>query len=901
MKIRLVTVVWGDFFVDIFLRVTVRSLLAEGNAGDLAKRHSVLYTIQTTAEDKRVLEASPAFQALAAAVPINFQVFNPAEINPNDLAQHWYFWRQVAEIARPSRELLFFIIPDMLFGAGTLIRWAGFFEEGRHAVWSSVPQVALETALEELEERFPPSGEAPISLDMAEVHKFFLRQMHPYMITMFRDGRRWLRHPEIVFTSVPGEGLAMRAICSHLFCIDLNHFTLTDAFSPIDRLEDIAYDQASHGVCLERLMKHTDLYYQPNQMDSDRLSNLGTWLDGFCTPADMLESYHTYRFCGRELADNKKFRRAEASLGFYACQVRLTGSIYRMVRAMRSTGCGLSARIVAAAHYSARLRRHWRIKGEATLFVPTDNSIEALTPPVLKELLSPGNEKALADIVLAHAVPGKRSLAVGDTVVRQSDGAVHSIGTVAGSSFHVAQRGPGAQIVAGPFEVDDCFVYVVDRPLKAPAKQHSPPARKTLLAHRWTSSPRRAMQPVALPVARAIEQPQPYSQPRPAFPTSKAAAIRMGKSLIRSAPGANWFVPRAKAMLGLMRHPTSAIRRLESTARVRSAALRGALPGAIKSKVRAVARVGYHTALAVPGLGRIARRARESYYAMRQGHMLATHIVSVEAATPAYQASAAEFAPEVFTAAQLPLSVKADGSPQPKLSLVALEGLYDVQAAQAVRNLAELLQFYHGKVAGLVPEFPPLDMVERCLGQSGISDERLMAELRRVLETQPDFSEAWLELGYLYHGRGNVLAAEQCWAECVASLDYVAVPGDRVGCKPLAAFARAKSLEARGRLAAAADAYGAAVTMDARMKMAHLAYAKVLRRLGRIDEALVQFEASLDTDGTAAPFGKLPRTFEGLSARLLTRFPKADENRSGPDGTLTVPTTYAGVNSGSLA
>jgi hypothetical protein len=54
MKIRLVSVVWGDFFVDIFLRVTVRSLLATGNAPELAQRHSVIYTLQTTAEDKRV-------------------------------------------------------------------------------------------------------------------------------------------------------------------------------------------------------------------------------------------------------------------------------------------------------------------------------------------------------------------------------------------------------------------------------------------------------------------------------------------------------------------------------------------------------------------------------------------------------------------------------------------------------------------------------------------------------------------------------------------------------------------------------------------------------------------------------------------------------------------------------
>ena len=48
MKIRLVTVVWGREFVDIFLRIGLRSLLAEGNAPALARAHQVTYTIYTT-------------------------------------------------------------------------------------------------------------------------------------------------------------------------------------------------------------------------------------------------------------------------------------------------------------------------------------------------------------------------------------------------------------------------------------------------------------------------------------------------------------------------------------------------------------------------------------------------------------------------------------------------------------------------------------------------------------------------------------------------------------------------------------------------------------------------------------------------------------------------------------
>lgn len=879
MKIRLVTVVWGDFFVDIFLRVTVRSLLAQGNAADLAKRHSVLYTIQTTADGMRKLEASPAFRQLAAAVPINFQIFDPDELDPNDLAQHWYFWRQVADVARPNHEILFFIIPDMLFGAGTLVRWAGFFEEGRHAVWTSVPQVVLETAIEEIEETFPLADDPVLSMDLAELHQFFLRQMHPYMITMFRDGRRWLRHPEIVFTAVKDEGLAMRAICSHLFCVDLNHFTLTDAFSPVDRLEDIAYDQSSHGVCLERMMKHTDLYYRPNQMDADRLSNMGKWLDDFCTPADMLESYHTYRFCASGLSDRKKFDRAAASLGFYACQVRLTGSIYRMARAIRNAGCTLGARIVAAAHYGARLRRHWRIKGEATLFVPADAAIEAARPS-FRDLLASGAEKLLIDTVLAHVTPGKLTLSVGDRIVRQPSGLVSSLGTAAGKGFFVAQQGPGAQILAGPIEVDDCFIYVIDRPLKWPKPSAAQRTLPSALPNRWASSPRRVMTPVVLPAA-------------PEGPTMRSALFSgdvttAAKAVIRRIPGARGVAYKVLAGIKLARHPRSTLKRVVASARYRAGRVRQTLLGGTKAKVRAAVGTAYKGAVRVPGLGRLARHARDFYYAKRQAWELARRVVDVETVQDIL---GTEVTGNWDIASKLPVSTKTDPS-EPELSMVALEGLYDVQAAQAVLNLADLLRFYKAKVGDLVPRYPPLEAVEKCLEQSGITDARLIAELRSVLEVQPNFAEAWLELGYAYYNNGYLLAAEQCWAECIASTDYIAAPVDRVGCKPLAAFARGKALEARGRLAAAIDAYAQAVAFDPRMKMAHLACAKALRKLGRIDEALVQFEASLDTDGTAAPFGKLPRTFEALSSRLAARFPKNEP-------VSTSRTGYAAANAGS--
>ena len=64
MRIRLVTAVWGQEYVDTFVRVGLRSLLSQGNIPDLAVEHEVLYTIYTMQPDAQTLERAPAFARL---------------------------------------------------------------------------------------------------------------------------------------------------------------------------------------------------------------------------------------------------------------------------------------------------------------------------------------------------------------------------------------------------------------------------------------------------------------------------------------------------------------------------------------------------------------------------------------------------------------------------------------------------------------------------------------------------------------------------------------------------------------------------------------------------------------------------------------------------------------------
>ena len=117
MRIRLVTAVWGQEYVDTFVRVGLRSLLSQGNIPDLAVEHEVLYTIYTMQPDAQTLERAPAFARLRESANVSLSLFDPREIDTTNYGEHGTFWWRAIDLARRNGEVLFFIIPDLLMRA----------------------------------------------------------------------------------------------------------------------------------------------------------------------------------------------------------------------------------------------------------------------------------------------------------------------------------------------------------------------------------------------------------------------------------------------------------------------------------------------------------------------------------------------------------------------------------------------------------------------------------------------------------------------------------------------------------------------------------------------------------------------------------------------------------------
>lgn len=200
------------------------------------------------------------------------------------------------------------------------------------------------------------------------------------------------------------------------------------------------------------------------------------------------------------------------------------------------------------------------------------------------------------------------------------------------------------------------------------------------------------------------------------------------------------------------------------------------------------------------------------------------------------------------------------------------EELGAIQMGRVFLNLAEILKSYLGKIEHFGADYPPLRMIEGCLAQSGVTEDRIMLELEKFTTRTPDFAEAWLELGYACLDRENYPKAIACFDNSLTAINSLPMLEQGARCGALAAFGKATVLEAQGYFQAAAEAYGKGFELMPGASLMHIRYARILRRLGRLNEALAQFDAGMDTDVTPYALMKMPRSFETTAMELSERF-----------------------------
>jgi hypothetical protein len=846
MKIRLVTVVWGREFVDIFLRIGLRSLLAEGNASALARAHQVTYTIYTTPEDRQIFEAEPAFIRLREAVDVQFSLFGLGEIDSGDPGSHGIFWYRAIKQAQRQNEVLFFIMPDVLHARGTLLAWAQRFERGARALFTVGPRVALETVVPELETRFP-ARHGPCDLDREELLELLYRHFHPLHAIMRRDSARRHAHPEYDLRVVSGEGVIIREMISHPFCLDPGYFSNLRYFAPEDHLESLAFEPCS-TVSVEPLLKFMDKWYRPWPLDAIRLSNLGGWWDWHGTRSCERESEFPFELFvrrGGERAPRRERSRAVAAGRFYRSQVLTSAKVFRLFITLRERGFYQAAALLAAAVYAGRLRRHIGLRRGAILLVPTDVAFEADRARI-RELLLPGRERELVDLVGDHVVLEQdelrasrrwRRLVAQATTPCLDERPLFTARGVRAEALLSTLTYTGEPFSVGPFTI-----YPIDRVLwrdRIGMEAAAVAAPDSAPSSRVDSSP--------------PDVPERWRSGRGYFGARSNEALRGSRRLARAAArrGITGLADASRRIALIFEDVPLVGRLTHLCARVLRSILRD---GPTVTLRRIASRLG--------GADLFAPLRRQSEPIFRL-------------ARTAIHATRRDGLPVVMRKAAGRATVAAGDKMRPPITLpgVDAETLDEIRGVRTLQAVEQVIADFAQKLDFRDLQSEPLAFVrerlEALAHACGAPPSEMLAErLLALTETHPGWAEAWLELAFLHQDEGRPDEALKCFERAMHG--RLSDTGER---KPnpiaIAAADRGRLLAAAGRHTEALDSFAFCLRHDPEQAMVAVEYADALRRTGQLDAAMVYYAQGMYYRPPEWKLPRLPRNAAEMTFTLL--------------------------------
>lgn len=378
-RLHLMTVVWGVWHREMFLRVALPSILSPGNLVALKDRASITYTIYTSAADAEIIRRHPLYVRLGeiCAVSLAVRVFNGGSAYA---IQHKI--RAIDSVyARSEDAYCVTVQPDVVYSDGVLpFSFDAFLDHGIEAVYFKVPRVVGESVLPELMKHAAADG-GVLSLDARAVADLAVRHPHPLMFTQCTSAPNFANgfseclvepvlaggHLEgfVIGTLFPSDVMFWYANSSY----DLGDNQVVHETKDFSRLMLIDGSEQVQLLSLVPLTGYAEWYLNQGPYDGLRVANIIETNSRVLSPAF---ADHRVRVCSRERSE-KAWRDADRRLMVaQRRQVRLAEYL-RVWKTMRREGLEAATTLLAYAMH----QRSWLqdLGPAARILVPDDTAI----------------------------------------------------------------------------------------------------------------------------------------------------------------------------------------------------------------------------------------------------------------------------------------------------------------------------------------------------------------------------------------------------------------------------------------------------------------------------------------------------------------------------------------------
>jgi hypothetical protein len=283
-------VVWGESYIDDFLRYSLPTLLGKGNIDSATVTDDTPFVIVTRLQDRLRLRADPGFKALEALVSMDFWELND---DPN-LSKYQRVSRAQHEIlcAAGGARYIVLVYPDCLWSAGALRNVFSRLAAGAKAVFAPGPTVSPASAHGLLKrfEAVDSTGARSCTVPASEIVATCLEHHHPMWDGFDWDKGRFTDSPACLKWTVSDNAWLIR--CLHLHPVALRvqadnplyfaeiEVSLDGEYGPrlFDDLDDIYFPTDSDELALLSL-REPDTPPLPVDGVEARVSSVARWAE----------------------------------------------------------------------------------------------------------------------------------------------------------------------------------------------------------------------------------------------------------------------------------------------------------------------------------------------------------------------------------------------------------------------------------------------------------------------------------------------------------------------------------------------------------------------------------------------------------------------------------------------
>ncbi len=475
-KLLIVTAVWGDWHIQMFLELNLPTLLAEGNLPALSRQCEITYLLFTQDSDFARLDASAEVMALRRHMKVELQALDRRDLS-NPIAAHHKAWNIGIARAKAEGQLILLMPPDVAWSQNSFQSVGARLAEGRKAIFMTYLRAVSDAFAPALRAR-RPAGDVTLSISGPDLVRICFDNIHPLMAAYLRTSEFFPGHAEMMIWTVPDEGILVRVFAREMFLFDPAHLRLNEMSLPTDPIDpEISsfMDDSDDlfAVSLAPLGKDVEWHLDPRAADP---LDIGGWWLTYDSPVNDYVAQKKIRWHFNP-ATESRWRAREQGSDLFVRRTAVAREGIRLWQAAHQLGCAAVASILALAIHTGALTRASKGQGRAIVFLPSDDALSSVAPGAIDRLMTPQGMNDLISAIRDHYIDGSGgvpdSTHLLDNLLREKNQVVLTLAS--GKKIQIA-KGPdgltadGANIVGKPLIVGGHAIYVVDHLLADVAK-----------------------------------------------------------------------------------------------------------------------------------------------------------------------------------------------------------------------------------------------------------------------------------------------------------------------------------------------------------------------------------------------------------------------------------------------